>query len=134
MNNKKYRSHTNPIFINLKIYLKSLIYTSYISYYLCMIITIIHCLHPSNSIHQNNNLATNTRISRQHNLLCTEKLRTHFSSKLHRHHFIELWNNFDYNIQNLKPRQKFKYVLPNKYLSNYLNQVHCLNSRCVECN
>ena len=46
----------------------------------------------------NNKLATNTIITRQQNLLCTEKPRTNFSSKLPRHHFIELWNNFNYNI------------------------------------
>ena len=79
-------------------------------------------------------LATNTRITRQHKLLRTEKHITHLSSKLSRHHFIELWNNLDYKIQNLKPRHKFKYVLSKQYLYNYLNQVHCLNPRCVESN
>ena len=82
----------------------------------------------------NNKLATNTRITRQHNLLRAEKPRTHFSSKLPRHHFIELWKNLNYNIQNVKPRHKFKSLLSKQYLSNYLNQVHCLNPRCVECN
>ena len=37
------------------------------------------------------NLATNTIITSQHNLLRTEKPITHFSSKLPRHYFIELW-------------------------------------------
>jgi len=81
-----------------------------------------------------NNLATNTRIAKQHNLLRTEKPRTQFSSKLPRQLFIELWNNLDDNIKNLKPKHKFKFVLSKQYLSNYLNKVHRLNPRCVECN
>ena len=79
---------------------------------LYIIIIIIHCLNPSNSIYTPNiHLSTNTRITRQHILLRTEKPRTHFFPKLPRHHFIELWNNLDYNIQNLKPKHKFKSVL-----------------------
>ena len=34
----------------------------------------------------------------------------------------------------IKSRHKFKYVISKQYLSIYINQVHCLNPRCVECN
>ena len=81
-----------------------------------------------------NNLATNTRITRQHNQIRTGKPRTHFSSKLPLHHFTKQWNNLDYKLQNLKSRHKFKSVISKHYLSSYLNHVHCLNPRCVECN
>ena len=48
------------------------------------------------------NLATNTRITRQHNQIRTGKSRTCFSSKLHLHHFTKLWNrlNLRFKISN----------------------------------
>ena len=51
INNEWYISHTDPLFKS-EIYLKSLIYTSCMSYYLCLITTIKHCLNPSNIIYQ----------------------------------------------------------------------------------
>ena len=133
INNKRYRSHTDPIFKSENILKMADIHKFHISLFMY---DYHHNTLPK-SFEQyisNNILATNTTIVRQHNLLGTEKPRTHFSSKLPKHNFIELWNNLNYNIQNLKPRHKFKSLLSKQYLSNYINQVHVLNSRCVECN
>ena len=43
--------------------------------------------------------------------------------------FTKLWNNLDYKIQNFKSQHKLKSVISKHYLSDYLNQVHCLNPR-----
>ena len=53
-----------------------------------------------------------------HNLLCTEKHRTHFSSKLPRPHCIQLCNNLDYKILNIKSHTNSKvYDLSSVYIS-----------------
>ena len=110
INNKIYRSHTDPILKSENILKIADIHKLHVSLF---VYDYHHNTLPK-SFEQyipNNNLATNTIITRQHNLLRTEKPRTHFSSKLPRHHFIELWNNLNYNIQNLKPRHKLKSLL-----------------------
>ena len=133
ISNKRYRSHTDSIFKSEKIYKITYIHKLYVSlsmfdYYLKTLPKSFEHYIPTN------NLATNTRITRQHNQIRTGKPRTHFSFKLPLHHFTKLWNNLDYKIQNLKSRHKFKSVISKHYLSSYLNHVHCLNPRCVECN
>ena len=133
INKKRYRSHTDPIFKSENILKITDIHRLHVSLFMY---DYHHNTLPKSFKHYipKKNLATNTRITRQRNLLYTEKPRTHFLSKLPKHHFIKLWNNLDYKIQNVKSRQKFKLLLSNQYLDNYLSHVHCLNPRCAECN
>ena len=133
INNKRYRSHTDPIFKSENILKITDIHKLHVSLFM---FDYYHKTLPKSFEHYipTYNLATNTRITRQHNQIRTGKPRTNFSSKLPLHHFTKLWNNLEYTIQNLKSRHKFKYVISKQYLSSYLNQVHCLNPRCVECN
>ena len=133
INNKRYRSHTDPLFKSENILKITDIHKLHVSLFM---FDYYHKTLPKSFEHYipTYNLATNTRITRQHNQIRTGKPRTNFSSKLPLHHFTKLWNNLEYTIQNLKSRHKFKYVISKQYLSSYLNQVHCLNPRCVECN
>ena len=133
INNKRYRSHTDPIFKSENILKITDIHKLHVSLFM---FDYFHKTLPKSFEHYipTYNLATSTRITRQHNQIRTGKPRTNFSSKLPLHHFTKLWNNLEYTIQNLKSRHKFKYVISKQYLSSYLNQVHCLNLRCVECN
>ena len=133
INNKRYRNHTDPIFKSENIVKITYIHKLHVSLFM---FDHYHKTLPKSFEHYipTHNLATNIRITRQHNHIRTGKQRTHFSSKLPLHHFTKLWNNFDYKIQNLKSRHKFKYLIYKHYLSSYLNHVHCLNPRCVECN
>ena len=92
--NKIYRSHTDTIFKSKNIFKIADIHKLHVSLF-----TYDYHHHTlPKSFEQyipNINLATNTRITIQHNLLRTEKPIANFSSKLPRHHFIELWNNLN---------------------------------------
>ena len=77
-----------------------------------------------------NNLANDTRITRQRNQIRIGKPRTHLSSKLPLHNFTKIWNNLDYKIQNLKSRHKFKYVIPKQYLSSHLKSALPKSQMC----
>ena len=109
INNKRYRGHTDPIFISENILKITDIHKLHVS---LVMFDYYHKTLPKSFDHYIpiNNLATNTRINRQHNQIRTGKPRTHFSSKLPLHNFTKLWNNLDYKIQNFKSRHKFKSV------------------------
>ena len=116
INNKIYRGHTDPIFKSQNILEIADIHKLHVS---LVMYDYHHNTLPKSFeqyIPEETNPATNTRITGQHKLLRTENPITHFSSKLLRHHFIEQWNNLDYNFQILKPRHTVKYVLSKQYL------------------
>ena len=72
------------------------------SHYLCMIITIIHCQNPSKSIHQKEYSHYNQKYETTYSITYRK-----VSSMLPGYTIIELWNNLDYCIQNIKLRHTF---------------------------
>ena len=96
INNKRYRSHIDPIFKSKNILKTTENHKLHVSLFM------FHYYHKTLSKSfkhyiPTDNLATNTRITRQHNQIRTGKPRTPFSSKLPLHHFTTLLrNNLDY--------------------------------------
>ena len=132
LNNKKYNSHTEPLFkLNNILTLKD----QYTFEVLTFMFDFINTKLPvsfNNLYSRLNREGIGTRQSLD--ILYPGRPRTKFSEYLPRHVFLKTWNNLEDQYKRIKNRQSFRRMIRDKFVSMYANSVQCDNVHCPDCN
>ena len=131
VNNKAYRSHTEPLFKSENILMLKDLYTF-------QILLFMHDLNNSVLPLSFNNFATKNReyidrTTRQSSLYHTKRPRTNFSSKLPNHAFPRMWNALNEELRNTNDRKMFKRKCSTSFIDSYSISITCNNPHCQEC-
>ena len=131
INNKPYRSHTDPLFKNnkpLKVQDRYKVQT---------------CTFMHNYVHARNkqpasfdNFFPATReyiLTRQTFDILRSKARTAFSDKLTKHSLPTLWNSLDNKQKEITTKSTFKRIIKTQKFGSYPTEVNCKNPGCTEC-
>ena len=131
INNKRYRSHTDPLFKNNQLLKVQDIYK------------VQTCTFMHNYVHARNKLPTSfdnffpamreNILTRQKFDILRSKAHTAFSDKLTKHSLPTLWNSLDNKQKEITTKSTFKRIIKTQIFESYLAEVNCKNTGCTEC-
>ena len=133
INNKKYRTHTEPLFKSDNILKMTDLYKLHVSLFMFDLQNVALPLSFKTYLHQRNAINHSPMHTRQHDLIQKERPRTNFSAKLPRHNFTNICNGISTTILKATHGHKFKSLLRQHYLDQYKSKVKCINPTCIDC-
>ena len=132
INNKSYRSHTEPLFRSEGILRVDDLYTYNVLLFMHDLKHEHLPLSFKNFIPINRNVIN--RTTRQSDLFYVARPRTKYTSKLPIHHLPKVWNSFAEEKRSTFNRKSFKAECKQHLLENYSINYTCDNRMCRECN
>ena len=128
INNKSYRSHTDPLFKKCQLLKLEDLYTLQVA--LFMHDYKYDRLPPSfTDIFQKNTFLH----GRHANNFPRYRPRTLFTANLPRHNFPKTWNDLNPDLKNISSRNIFKRQLKTQFLNHYNSKVKCKFQNCPDC-
>ena len=130
VNNKSYRSHTDPLFLHSKILKIEDVYKLQV----CMF---VHDYQNNNLPHSFVNFFPSLREQNQRRPFDLPKHplrpRTTFSANLPGHNFPTIWNSLKHELKSIPNRNSLKRKIKFDMLNIYNSSVKCDNQQCLEC-
>ena len=132
IHNKKYNSHTDPLFKQSGILKIPDLYQLHIMLFMH---DYINGKLPTsfNNIYSLNNDVQTNYITRQSHLFSVARTKSRFVDKLPLFHFPVVWNKLVTNLNFACSKNVLKTTLRSKYVNSYLLNVNCQNPLCLEC-
>ena len=132
INNKRYNSHTDPLFKKSKILKIEDLFQYQAA--LFMYDYKYEKLPPSfRGMFKQNDEFPNSRTTRQSNLLYVPKYHSKFTSKLPLYYLPPIWNKWTKLITENGSRKQIKQQIKRNRFENYSSEVHCTNTMCKDC-
>ena len=132
INNKRYNSHTVPLFKKSKILKIEDLFQYQAA--LFMYDYKYEKLPPSfRGTFKQNDEFPNSRTTRQSNLLYVPKYHSKFTSKLPLYYLPPIWNKWTKLITENGSRKQIKQQIKINRFENYISEVHCTNTMCKDC-